>query len=88
MLHSCGDSVGRDKIRYFLYLKRRWRWRPTKAMRAHGFGMITMGRGGPGLDGDGNPEASLEDKRRAIELNLAWDQVRSGKALPPAERRW
>jgi hypothetical protein len=28
------DSLGKDKIRYFLYLNGRWRWRPSKAMRA------------------------------------------------------
>ena len=33
-----GTPLGRDKIRYFLYLNGRWRWRPTKAMRAQGFG--------------------------------------------------
>ena len=76
--------MGRDSIRYFLYLNGRWRWRPTKAMRAHGFGLVTMGRGGPGKDADGNPAASLEDQERAIGLNRAWDQVRSGQLLTPA----
>jgi hypothetical protein len=32
--------VGRDTIRYFLYLNGRWRWRPTRAMRAQGFGLV------------------------------------------------
>jgi hypothetical protein len=76
--------VGRDKIRYFLYLNGRWRWRPTAAMRAHGFGLVTLGAGGPGLDGEGHPEASLADQQRAIELNRAWDQVRSGQRQVPA----
>jgi hypothetical protein len=53
-------------------------------MRAHGFGLVTMGRGGPGKDADGNPAASLEDQERAIGLNRAWDQVRSGQLLTPA----
>ncbi len=57
-----GLAVGRDTIRYFLYLNGRWRWRPTKTMRAQGFGLVTMGRGGPGRDADGNPEPSVEDK--------------------------
>jgi hypothetical protein len=35
-----GDPVGRDTIRYFLYLNGRWRWRPTRAMRAQGFGLV------------------------------------------------
>src|SRR5579864_7715317 len=79
-----GAAMGRDKIRYFIYLNGRWRWRPTNAMRAQGFGLITMGRGGPGTDTDGNPESSLEDRQRAIELNRAWDHVRAGHAPQPA----
>lgn len=84
-LAICEDPVGRDKIRYFLYLNGRWRWRPTAAMRKHNFGLVTMGRGGPGTDAEGNPEASLEDRQRAIALNRAWDQVRSGHAPTPAQ---
>jgi len=84
-LTSCADnSLGQDKVRYFLYLQGRWRWRPTRAMKAHGFGLVTMGRGGPGTDADGNPEPSLDDKKRAIELNRAWDQVRAGHVSAPA----
>ena len=77
------DPVGRDTIRYFLYLNGRWRWRPTKVMRAYGFGLVTMGRGGPSRDVDGNPAPSIEDQQRAIELNRAWDQVRSGNVSTP-----
>jgi hypothetical protein len=53
-------------------------------MKAHGFGLVTMGRGGPGKDADGNPAASFEDQTRARKLNEAWDQVRRGAASPPA----
>jgi hypothetical protein len=53
-------------------------------MKSHGFGLVTMGRGGPGKDADGNPAASLEDQERAIGLNRAWDQVRSGHVSEPA----
>lgn len=81
----CGDQVGKDKIRYFLYLNGRWRWRPTKAMRGHGFGLVTMGAGGPDLDAEGHPKPSIEDQQRAIELNRAWDQIRSGHAPTPAK---
>ena len=77
--------MGRDRIRYFLFLNGRWRWRPTKAMRAHGFGLVTLDRGGPAIDADGNPEASLADRQRALELNRAWDQVRAGHASVPAK---
>src|SRR6185295_276100 len=75
--------MGKDQIRYFLFLNGRWRWRPTKVMRAQGFGLVTMGRGGPGKDDEGHPEASLEDRTRAIGLNDAWDRVRSGQAPAP-----
>ena len=53
-------------------------------MKAHGFGMLSMGRGGPGRDADGNPEASVDDRKLAMELNRAWDQVRTGHAPAPA----
>ena len=60
----------RPSIRYFLFLEGRWRWRPTKTMRAAGFTMVPMGRGGPDRDADGNPAASVEDRKRAIYDNL------------------
>lgn len=53
-------------------------------MRAQGFGLVTMGRGGPAIDAEGDPQASLEDQRRAIELNRAWDKVRAGHVSAPA----
>ena len=74
--------MGQDKIRYFLFLEGRWRWRPTKTMRAAGFSIVPMGRGGPDLDADGNPAASITDKQRAIELNAEWDAVRSDVRPP------
>jgi hypothetical protein len=77
--------MGQDKIRYFLYLNGRWRWRPTDVMKAYNFGLVTMGKGGPGLDANGKPEASLEDRQRAIALNRAWDMVRAGNAPAPLQ---
>jgi hypothetical protein len=74
--------LGRDKHRYFLYIN--GRWRPTKAMKAHGFGIVTMGRGGPGIDPDGHPVPSLEDRQRAEQLNDGWDKVRTGQVSPAA----
>jgi hypothetical protein len=79
LISSEDGPLGRDKLRYFLYLNGRWRWRPTRAMKAYGFGLVTMGRGGPGIDPDGNPEPSLQDKQRAAKLNDDWDRVRSGQ---------
>lgn len=58
-----------DTIRYFLFLNGRWRWRPTKAMRAKGFRLVTFGR-----------DASAADMARAIALNEEWDRVRRGQA--------
>lgn len=77
-------NVGADKIRYFLFINGRWRWRPTKAMRDRdpSFVLVTMGKGGPGLDSDGNPAASAEDKAKAIKLNEDWDHVRRGLPRP------
>jgi hypothetical protein len=37
-------SVRTGWPRYLLFLEGRWRWRPTKTMRAHGFGIITFGK--------------------------------------------
>src|SRR6185312_15879502 len=72
------DNMGADRIRYFLYLEGRWRWRPTKAMKAVGFMMVPMGKGGPGLDAEGRPKASPADIQRAIALNAEWDRIRRG----------
>src|ERR1700692_3378823 len=59
--------MGEDRIRYFVFVCGRWRWRPTKAMRAKGFRLITFGR-----------EATAQDRARAIALNEQWDKVRRG----------
>ena len=75
-------DMGQDKIRYFLFLEGRWRWRPTKTMREAGFRMVPMGHGGPELDIDGNPAPSVQDKQRALEPNAEWDAVRSGLQPP------
>lgn len=75
--------MGSDKIRYFVYSKGRWRWQPTKAMRAHGFKTVKMGRGGPDLDQLGRPRSSAEDKAKAIAMNGEWDTARFG--LPSQE---
>jgi hypothetical protein len=84
LVSSEDGPLGRDKHRYFLYLNGRWRWRPTKAMKAYGFGLVTMGRGGPGIDPDGHPVPSLEDRHRAEKLNDDWDKVRTGQVLATA----
>ncbi len=59
--------MGTDKIRYLVFLQNRWRWRPTKAMRAMGFRLITFG-----------PTLTEADKIAAIRLNSEWDKARRG----------
>jgi hypothetical protein len=68
-----------DKIRYLVFLKGRFRWSSSKAMRDAGFRLINLS---PGLFVDGRREPSIEDKREALRLNEEWDRYRSG--LPPA----
>lgn len=72
--------MGKDNIRYMLFLQGRWRWRPTKTMKRAGFKMIVLGTGVV-VNGKNLPTA--EEKARALELNAAWDRHRMG--LPPAE---
>jgi hypothetical protein len=70
--------MGSDKIRYLVFSKGRWRWQPTKPMRAHGFATVKLGRGGPDIDTLGRPRASEADKTKAIALNGEWDCARLG----------
>src|SRR5215468_7277920 len=70
--------MGTDKIRYLIFVCGRWRWRPTKIMRSHGFRLVSFG-----------PELTSSDRARAIALNDEWDRVRLGlapaseEAFPP-----
>src|SRR5262245_53802551 len=81
--------MGEDRIRYFVFVCGRWRWRPTATMRQYGFELVNMGRGGPDRDGKGRPIPFPADKTRAIALNAEWDKVRIGatdtseKVYPP-----
>jgi len=72
---SRASDMGEDKIRYLLWVCGRWRWRPTKAMRARGFKLVTFGK-----------ELTVRDKARAITLNAEWDRVRTGAQAAPDER--
>ena len=67
MSGSRASDMGEDTIRYLLYVSGKWRWRPTKAMRARGFRLVTFDR-----------ELTVQAKARAIELNAEWDRVRTG----------
>jgi hypothetical protein len=68
--------MGSDKIRYLIFWRGRWHWRATMAMRKHGFRMVNLSKGGPGLDAQGNPRASDEDRMKAVAMNAEWDAVR------------
>jgi len=67
-------DMGKDKIRYLLFVSGRWRWQPTRAMRARGFKLTTFGK-----------ELTAADKARAIALNAEWDHVRTGAQAAPVE---
>ncbi len=73
--------MGNDRIRYLIFVCGRYRWRPTKRMRAAGFRMINLGTGI--VIGD-RRYPSDDDKARAIELNAEWDRHRRGLPAPSA----
>jgi hypothetical protein len=64
--------MGQDKIRYLVFVSGRWRWRPTKRMRAAGFALVNFGRA-----------LTPADQARAITLNCEWDKVRRGICAAP-----
>lgn len=72
MTVSRASDMGQDKIRYFVFVSGKWRWRPTKAMRGKGFKLVTFGRA-----------ATAADRTQAIRLNEEWDRVRRGAAELP-----
>lgn len=83
-MHGC-NPMGTDRIRYFRYVSGKWRWRPEKEMRALGFHLVNMGRGGPEIDTKGRPVPSPDDTARAVALNQEWDKVRTGVVPAPGE---
>lgn len=76
--------MGKDRIRYLVFVNGRWRWRPTKRMRACGFRMINLS---PGVLVDGRPRPAPEDTARAIRLNEDWDRARRGQPAVSVEER-
>lgn len=56
-----------DNLRFLVIVKKRWRWRPTKTMRAHGFKWVHFGR-----------ELTEADRHQVLALNEQWDRVRRG----------
>lgn len=65
--------MGQDRIRYLVFVQGRWRWRPTKAMRGHGFKMVNLSRGVV-IAGRNYPSAA--DRNTAMSLNEDWDRSR------------
>jgi hypothetical protein len=63
--------MGRDRIRYLVFVSGRFRWCPTKAMRAAGFRMINLSAG---VDRNGVRVPTQEDQAKAIALNESWDR--------------
>ena len=68
-------SMGTDSIRYLLFVNGKWRWRPTRAMRAAGFRLVNLS---VGVIEDGKRVPSLADKKQALQLNEDWDRHRRG----------
>ncbi|WP_371346527.1 hypothetical protein [Ancylobacter sp. IITR112] len=63
--------MGADKIRYLVFVQGKWRWRPTRAMKIHGFRLVTFGR-----------VLTDADRLRALALNTEWDRARRGTPAP------
>ena len=67
--------MGKDAIRYLIFLQGRWRWRPTATMRKAGFRLTTLS---PGTLVNGRRVPSADDVARAVQLNAEWDGYRQG----------
>jgi hypothetical protein len=76
--------MGRDRIRYLVYTYGRWRWRPTKAMRARGFQQIILSEG---IVVNGKNYPSAEAAAAALRLNADWDRVRRGQVELAVEQQ-
>ena len=73
--------MGTDKVRYLVFVCGRYRWRPTKSMRAVGFRIINLS---PGVLINNRRYPAANDIARALELNAAWDRHRRGLPDSPA----
>ncbi|AZO77525.1 MULTISPECIES: hypothetical protein [unclassified Bosea (in: a-proteobacteria)] len=73
-----GIEMGKDTIRHLIFMRNRWRYKPSDLMKPHGFKFLTFGAG---LVIGGRNVPSPEDQQRAIELNAEWDQIRTGVSL-------
>lgn len=75
--------MGGDAIRYLIFMRNRWRYKPTATMQLHGFKFLTLG---PGIKLDGKPVPNAEDKATAIRLNEEWDRLRFSEEVKPAPK--
>ncbi|MGF7055259.1 hypothetical protein GGC47_004470 [Bosea sp. OAE752] len=71
--------MGKDSIRHLIFMRNRWRYKPSHLMVPHGFKFLTLG---PGMVVGNRNIASPEDQQRAIELYAEWDRIRLGLAEP------
>lgn len=69
--------MGKDSIRHLIFMRNRWRYKPSHLMVPHGFKFLTFG---PGIIVGNRNMPSPEDQQRAIELNAEWDRIRLGLA--------
>ncbi len=66
-------AVGRIKIPYYVVMKGRGYWCPTRRMKALGFSIVRCGPDGP------------EAWKIAAEWNERWQAVRRGDAVAPVD---
>lgn len=74
-MNSFEHIMGKDSIRHLIFMRNRWRYKPSDLMKPHGFNFLTLG---PGIVVGNRNVPSPEDQQRAIELNAEWDRVRLG----------
>lgn len=67
--------MSKDTIRHLIFMRNRWRYKPSHLMAPHGFAFLTLG---PGMIIGNRNVPSPEDQQRAIELNAEWDRIRLG----------
>ncbi|WP_038367943.1 hypothetical protein [Bosea sp. UNC402CLCol] len=75
--------MGKDTIRHLIFMRNRWRYKPSHLMKPHGFKFLTFG---PGMMVGNHNVPSPEDQQRAIELNAEWDRIRLGLQQDAAPR--
>lgn len=70
------SAMGKDTVRHLIFMRNRWRYKPSHLMIPHGFKFLTLS---PGIMIGNRNTPAAEDVQRAIELNAEWDRVRFGQ---------